>query len=66
MLPDLTTDWEFEPHATWLKEERKDGVAGRGKKNTHAKSTKTRSEYRGFKEDLKTKRSRYMKWQRRF
>jgi hypothetical protein len=51
-LPDLTADWEFGPHATLLKEARREGVVGRGK-NTPAKSAETGSESRGFKEEWK-------------
>jgi hypothetical protein len=61
----LTTDWEFEPHSTLLKEVRKEGVAGK-RKNMPAKSAEMGSESRGFKEDSKTKHSGYRKWQRRF
>jgi hypothetical protein len=52
-LPDLTADWEFGPHATLLKEARREGVVGRGKKNVPAKSGETGSESRGFKEEWK-------------
>jgi hypothetical protein len=33
-LPDLTTDWEFGPHMTLLKEARREGVVGRGEEHT--------------------------------
>jgi hypothetical protein len=49
-----------------LKEVRKEGVVGRGRNNTPAKSAETGSESQGFKEDSKTKCSGYMKWKRRF
>ena len=42
-LPDLTTDWEFGPHTTLLKEARREGVVGR-RENTPAKSAETGSE----------------------
>ena len=45
----MTTGWEFEPHATLLKEARKKGVVGRGRL---AKSAETRGKDLGFKEEL--------------
>ena len=32
-LPDLTADWEFGPHATLLKEARREGAVGRGEEH---------------------------------
>ena len=51
-LPNLIADWEFSPHATPLKETRREGVVGGGK-NASAKSAETGSESRGFKEQMK-------------
>jgi len=48
-----------------LKEVRNEGVVGK-RKNMPAKNAEMGSESRGFKEDSKTKRSGYRKWQRRF
>jgi hypothetical protein len=49
-----------------LAERGEKGRCGGQRKNTPAKSAETGSESRGFKEDSKTKRSGYRKWQRRF
>jgi hypothetical protein len=49
-----------------LAERGEKGRCGGKRKNTPAKSTETGSESWGFKEELKTKRSGYRKWQRRF
>jgi hypothetical protein len=41
--------WGFEPHATLLKEARKEGVVGRGRPT---KSAETRGESLGFRKEL--------------
>jgi hypothetical protein len=45
----LTAGWGFEPHATLLKEARKEGVVGRRRL---AKSVETRGESLEFKKEL--------------
>jgi len=64
-LPNLIVDWEFGPHATLLKEERREGVVGRGENNAPTKSGEMGNESRGLKEEWKTKHSGHMKWKRR-
>jgi hypothetical protein len=47
-LSDLTKDWEFEPYATLLKKERKEGVVGRGRP---AKSVEMRGKLSGSRNE---------------